>query len=822
MAVPLLGSGIDLTGVSDSTSAVQALLTANPGRVFRGVSGSTYKFTGRLNLLSGQTFDMTGCTLNWVGATSEMLGNNASINPQRSVSNGAMTSGSATLTSATAAFTSADVGRAVTVLGAGPGGYGVNGNILTVTNSTTVTLDVSAQTTVTGATLRIYDRDRDITLIGGTYTRDATSTTKHGICFRRADRVKVFIGSITTLAGLYAVNLGHCADFDVSGFTIAGVRDGVHVNGPARDGRVSKIRGDVGDDLISFTGNDLDSPGGYYVDCIGDINYMTVQDVRRTEVTDGAIAGNSCVRILPGLGCKFRDFAVSDIHGGVPAEDYYVIRFEDYPLTSLVGCDASRMNFTGITGYAMPANLTRPLLMIGGAGLGTVAVSNMTIHDVPANDARQHAGVRISARATGATLNLVLSNIVQRSVNSGSLLYIESGATWKSIQGVNLRRHAGASGNAGGLVESYACSGPIQLANIHALGGTSAIYLGASSGTQVVNVQGFYVDTTTASGIKVDGAMTLRAILDGVDGESNTTNGFIHLSNADAAADVVWGSVRLSGLLTRSGSQAVRFNGAQAKVDISAIGSNDGDMVYNTNAALDCGAGLVLWKSGTGWKNLFTGSTQAPIPFVSDTFTGSAVAITAHTGETGATWTAVPGNTGTTALTLNGSGAVVASTSGAPASFWYASGAPGGADYSSTLDVTVATSNSDSETGPTIRQSTSARTCYELVPLNTTFALIRWVAGSATSIATVTPSGGVLNSVTYRLTLTGTGTTITGKVQRLSDNNYLTSGGTWQSGTANAISVTDSNITAAGRPGIGSGGTSAMNGLTVDNFSATA
>jgi hypothetical protein len=67
------------------------------------------------------------------------------------VFNGAMTSGSATFTSATAGFTSNDVGKGFILNGAGTSGRDIVGTITAFTNSTTVTLSVTASTTVSGA-----------------------------------------------------------------------------------------------------------------------------------------------------------------------------------------------------------------------------------------------------------------------------------------------------------------------------------------------------------------------------------------------------------------------------------------------------------------------------------------------------------------------------------------------------------------------------------------------------------------------------------------------------------------------------------------------
>jgi hypothetical protein len=69
----------------------------------------------------------------------------------RTVTDFAINSGSQTLTSATAAFTAADQYKTVAVAGAGAAGAFLAANIITVVNSTTVTLGTNASTTVSGA-----------------------------------------------------------------------------------------------------------------------------------------------------------------------------------------------------------------------------------------------------------------------------------------------------------------------------------------------------------------------------------------------------------------------------------------------------------------------------------------------------------------------------------------------------------------------------------------------------------------------------------------------------------------------------------------------
>lgn len=74
------------------------------------------------------------------------------------VNDGAMTSATATLTSSTASFSSSDVGKVISVNGAGASGVPLTTTILSFGSSTSVTLNASASTTVSSARV-VYGTD---------------------------------------------------------------------------------------------------------------------------------------------------------------------------------------------------------------------------------------------------------------------------------------------------------------------------------------------------------------------------------------------------------------------------------------------------------------------------------------------------------------------------------------------------------------------------------------------------------------------------------------------------------------------------------------
>ncbi len=81
-----------------------------------------------------------------------------------------------------------------------------------------------------------------------------------------------------------------------------------------------------------------------------------------------------------------------------------------------------------------------------------------------------------------------------------------------------------------------------------------------------------------------------------------------------------------------------------------------------------------------------------------------------------------------------------------------------------------------------------------------TIKLFSRVSGTATQIGTVSFTASP--SVWFQINLTCSGSVISVTVQRMSDSFWLTSGGTYQSGAATAISVSSATITGQGYAGI--------------------
>ena len=608
-AVVLTGAGIDLTGATDSTAAIQALLTANPRRTIRSVPGATYKITSTLTCYSGQHLALTGGTFSLIGCADEMLVNSAAVTAQRTVADAATTAASTTITSATAAFTSADVGRAVVIATAGPSGGTLAANIASVTNATTAVLDTAAIDTVTDQSMSIYDRDTNITVEGGTFLRDATASVAHMLHFRRVDNLTVRPDRVVTSGGKYSVSFGHVTDFSASGGSWTTHSDGVHVNGPAKRGLICGMRGTSGDNFVSLAANDYAA----YADVAGDISDIVIDNISCTAASHGA--GNT-VKVLAGENCKVRNVAIDGITGtsqrNIVAliDDGFGQDIDGITIGSIVGVPAD--------GYS--------LLEIAGAGVGAVSVGQVILGKAATASER---GINIGEAVTGLCLHV--GTIATPTAASNNLLNIRAGATWTAIMVDRIQGVFKADQTAGRSISIASASGPISVGRIVQTGGRMIVHFNAATGTQPLTIGAIH-STNIGDGIWVSHGGSLNLDLGTWAGEE-PGNRCIDVSGTGAVLNATVAGSRIVGnkFLLRSGSPGtIRINGATAQVDCTLLTPLAGDVVYNTNALAACGVGLVT-SDGTTWRRVDSGAIRTGVATLSSgTVTVADAAITAN------------------------------------------------------------------------------------------------------------------------------------------------------------------------------------------------
>jgi hypothetical protein len=189
--------------------------------------------------------------------------------------------------------------------------------------------------------------------------------------------------------------------------------------------------------------------------------------------------------------------------------------------------------------------------------------------------------------------------------------------------------------------------------------------------------------------------------------------------------------------------------------------------------------------------------------FLTETFTvTSDTALSSRTSDSGHTWTLHP-NTSSGSILVDASTDTARATTTA-ASIYYSSATPTNADYDTQADLVVKTVAGI--TGVCARLSTSATTYYTLLYYQTNGRWEIYKAVSGTSTLLGFSSQTLTDGASYTFRLECIGTAIKAYV-----------GGT------QVISVTDSSVTAAGRPGVVTQLVSATDttGMHLDNLSAT-
>lgn len=193
--------------------------------------------------------------------------------------------------------------------------------------------------------------------------------------------------------------------------------------------------------------------------------------------------------------------------------------------------------------------------------------------------------------------------------------------------------------------------------------------------------------------------------------------------------------------------------------------------------------------------------------FLHDTFTNTdGTGLGSHTSDSGGSWTEHP------TLSPSAAGAIQSNQAygGNAASYWYSDEVPHTEDYSvqAHLDLISSTTNG---VGVLARLSSTTSDYYALLRSSTAITLVKSVAGSTTTLGTVTRS-----SEDCVIELKVEGTTISAYVVEDASGDYVNSSGTLSSSRVACISVTDTSITDKGHAGIQLADTTSTTGTHID------
>ena len=347
--------------------------------------GTNCLIKNTLVILSNTWLDLNGATISADPALAvPMLWNTAaatSMAINRQVNDGGMTISGFTVTSATANFTSADVGRSITLHGAGSPqtkldlpGWGVPNpsapdlyaHILTVNSATSVTVDMSAYATATAQVLIIYNKDYNIKVSGGTIARGAApgglGSLYNTTNFRRVDNLTITDMIQTSngraAGGAYAWSIADATHVYGSHLRCETFSDCWHITGPASDIVARDLTGHSGDDFTAITTRDW--PGPWNLDPLGEV-YGPVSNILIDGVTASSATGLArleCEPTAPIRNVTLQNYVADAPSGG--------ITLSDGSFYSLGGnCDIGGILIDGLGGQLVSTGRSPAMINVG-------------------------------------------------------------------------------------------------------------------------------------------------------------------------------------------------------------------------------------------------------------------------------------------------------------------------------------------------------------------------------------------------------------------------------------------------------------------------
>ena len=258
------------------------------------------------------------------------------------------------------------------------------GNVQYLNSFNQAQLDTTAPSTSSNLQLKLYYRDTTIRVIGGVWNYGANGSggnnfADHTFRFFCADGIT--LEGCTFLShgnnGLYGVSIVACTNYDIGPLYfdvntgswtwtpshLAGfARDGVHIGGPSRDGRVFALRGSTGDDLAAITTGDFGNIAGFVT---GNVSNVSFEDIRC------GFSNQGLVKVIAGPGTSVTNVTVKKVTGTAAValyigDDNRNVATEGGTIDGLICED---VNCTG-------ESTSSPLINIAGLGMGVIKVKN--------------------------------------------------------------------------------------------------------------------------------------------------------------------------------------------------------------------------------------------------------------------------------------------------------------------------------------------------------------------------------------------------------------------------------------------------------------
>ncbi|MFR9775980.1 hypothetical protein ACL02O_07965 [Micromonospora sp. MS34] len=502
---------------------------------------------------------------------------------------------------------------------------------LVVHSGTTLTMSGCTVTLAAGSACNLLvnravtggGRDRDITVIGGTWVRaegvGGAGPDLHTLRWRRVDNLALTGLAVETTGDKYAISLGDVTDTTVTRISLAVQSDGVHLQGPAARTRISGIRGSTGDDTVAITPRDWQA----YDDVSGPVTDTVIEDISAAslaalvKVLGGSpetTAARTTVRGVTGIAGNNVVWIGDDIAdwrtAGGRVDDLLVeqIRAATLPgrggVVRISGSSVGRIHLRGLAFEGPGANL--PLVQVTPSS-APASVDALTIED--ADVARLGTAPLLSVDGRARIRRLRMDRVTVGGTVPGAVVARIAGVVDElTVRTVDMR----ATGDSYLLeLPKWAADAAVRqakLSGVRAVGSRGGL-ITAPAATQ--RLPRLTVDDVRTVGVAwladLNTETELRLSNVSIDG---TTGGFANVHGSGAVV------VRGDGLTSATGSRGVAIASGgsvvsyapELAVDVSKLARVDGSRATNTNARLPCGTGPVVC-TGLVWQHLRTGAT---------------------------------------------------------------------------------------------------------------------------------------------------------------------------------------------------------------------
>ncbi|MFG3708550.1 hypothetical protein ACGF7U_28010 [Micromonospora sp. NPDC047670] len=486
----------------------------------------------------------------------------------------------------------------------------------------TVTLTAgSACNLLANAAVADGGRDRDISVIGGTWVRadgvGGRGVDLHTLRFRRVDHLVLKGLAVESSGDKYAISLGDVTDATVTRIRFAVQSDGVHIQGPAARTRIATLRGSTGDDTVAITPRDWEA----YDDVWGPVTDTVIEDV---DVASAA----ALVKVLGG---SPETAALRTTVRGVAgrARNNVIWAGDDTAEWRTTGGRVDDLVVEQITAATIPG---RHLVYLNGSNVARVRVRGIKFADPGADGAL----LRVSPVAAATVAELTVEGVDVAHLGAGPVVRVDPTARIQRLRVDRLTVAASAAGasvlQVAGAVDdltvraiSAASPGDSYLLELPRWAANATVRQASVSDTGVAGRGGGLVTATAAThtlpkvtftNVRTAGKTWLvdlntrtdlllsRVTID------DTTGGVAKVRGSGAAV------VRGNTLRTAPGAQGVSIASGGSvtsyaldlAVDVSRLVRAERSSATNTNDRLSCGTGPVVC-AGLTWQNLQTGAT---------------------------------------------------------------------------------------------------------------------------------------------------------------------------------------------------------------------